>query len=114
MSNAHTKFGWISPKGLGGDSITDEWTEAITISPLLKKRWDNYRPVTLLNFEDKVFERLVFKYLYNHLIDNNILTSLQYGFMPVDSTVNQLTYLYNTICQALDQGKEVCAVCLFV
>ena len=30
--------------------------------------------------------------------------------MPGDSTVNQLTYLYNTICQALDQGKEVRAV----
>ena len=30
--------------------------------------------------------------------------------MPADSTVNQLTYLYNTICKALDQGKEVRAV----
>ena len=53
----------------------------------------NYRPITLLNSEDKVFERLVFKYLYNHLRDNNILTSLQSGFIPGDSTVNQLTYL---------------------
>ena len=43
-------------------------------------------------------------------MDNNILTSLQSGFMPGDSTVNQLTYLYNAICQALDQGKEVRAV----
>ena len=53
----------------------------------------NYRPITLLNSEDKVFERLVFKYLYNHLHDNNILTPLQSGFIPGDSTVNQLTYL---------------------
>ena len=30
--------------------------------------------------------------------------------MPDDSTVNQLTYLYNTFCQALDAGKEVRAV----
>ena len=29
------------------------------------------------------------------------------GFIPGDSTVNQLTYLYNTFCQALDVGKEV-------
>ena len=50
------------------------------------------------------------KYLYNHLIDNNILISLRSGFMSGGSTVNQLTYLYNTICQSLDQGKEVCAV----
>ena len=30
--------------------------------------------------------------------------------MPGDYTVNQLTYLYNTFCQALDSGKEVRAV----
>ena len=54
--------------------------------------------------------RLVFKHLYNHLRDNNILSSLQSGFIPGDSTVNQLTYLYNVFCQALDEGKEVRAV----
>ena len=53
-----------------------------------------------------MFERLVFKHLFNHFRDN-ILTSLQSGFIPGDSTVNQLTYLYNTFCCALDDGKEV-------
>ena len=67
----------------------------------------NYRPITLLNSEGKVFERLVFKYLYNHLHDNNILTPLQSGFIPGDSTVNQLTYLYDTFCHVLDSRKEV-------
>ena len=53
-----------------------------------------------------MFERLVFKYLFNHFRDNNILTSLQSGFIPGDSTVSQQTYLYNTFCSALDDGKE--------
>ena len=35
VSNSHTKFGWISANGLGGDSGTDERTEAIAISPTL-------------------------------------------------------------------------------
>ena len=70
----------------------------------------NYRPISLLNAESKVFERIVFKYLFYHLQDNNLLSSLQFGFMPGDSTVNQLTYLYNTFSQALDTGKEVRAV----
>ena len=39
-----------------------------------------------------------------------MLSSLQSGFIPGDSTVNQLTFLYNTFCQALDPGKEVRAV----
>ena len=67
----------------------------------------NYRPVSLLRTPEKSFERAVFKHFYNHLHNNNILTSLQSGFIPGDSTVNQLTYLYNTFCQALDSGKEV-------
>ena len=70
----------------------------------------NYRPISLLNSEDKVLERLVFKYLYNHLRDNNLLFSLQSGFLPGDSTVNQLSFLYNMFCQTLDSGKEVPAV----
>ena len=68
---------------------------------------NNYRPISLLNSEDKVFERLIFKHLYNHLRDNNVLSSLQSGFIQGDSTVNQLTFLYNTFCQTLDMDKEV-------
>ena len=70
----------------------------------------NYRPISLLHAEDKVFERLIFKYFFNQLQDNNLLSSLQSGFIPGDSTLNQLTFLYNTFCQALDAGKEVKAV----
>ena len=54
-----------------------------------------------------MFERLVFKHLYNHRHDNTLFSSLQAGFIPGDSTVNQLTFLYNTFCQALGVGKEV-------
>ena len=35
VSNSHTKFGWISSNGFGGDSVTDGQTEAIAISPSL-------------------------------------------------------------------------------
>ena len=36
----------------------------------------NYRPVSLLCTSEKVFERTVFKHIYNHFHDNNILNSL--------------------------------------
>ena len=64
----------------------------------------NYRPISLLSNLDKAFERLIFKYVYNHFLENNILTSFQSGFRRGDSTVNQLSYLCNTFCQALDAG----------
>ena len=67
----------------------------------------NYRPVSLLSCTSKLLERIVFKYVYNYLRDNNILTPHQSGFQPHDSTVNQLSYLYHMFCQALDLKKDV-------
>ena len=63
--------------------------------------------MSLLCTSEKVFEQAIFKHVFNHFRDNSILTSLQSGFIPADSTVNQLTYLYNAFSQALDFGKEV-------
>ena len=70
----------------------------------------NYRPISLLSCLEKVPERVIFKHLYNHFRDNDILSPLQSGFTPGDSTTNQLTFPYNTFCKALDSGKEVCVV----
>ncbi len=55
-------------------------------------------------------ERCIHMHLYKYITDNNILTPLQSGFVKGDSTINQLTYIYNDICKALDDGKEVRAV----
>ena len=70
----------------------------------------NYRPVSLLNSIEKIFERIIFKHIYNHLKDSSYFTPFQSGFMPVDFTVNQVTGLYNEICKALDDGMEFRAV----
>ena len=50
------------------------------------------------------------KYLFNFFRDNNVITAFQSGFVPGDSTVNQLIDIYNTFCKALDEGKEVRAI----
>ena len=95
--------------------VPDSFKQAY-VSPVHKggdpSEISNYRPISLLSNLDKAFERLVFKYVYIHFLENNILTSFQSGFRRVDSTVtcNQLSYLYNTFCQALDAGKEVRAI----
>ena len=67
----------------------------------------NYRPISLLNTMEKVFERIMFKHMFNFFRDTQFFTPSQSGFMPGDSTVNQLSYLYNTFCHALDNGLEV-------
>ena len=61
----------------------------------------NFRPISLLSNTNKVLERIVFKKLYNHFLENDILTPFQSGFIPGDSTVTQILFLYNTFCKAL-------------
>ena len=70
----------------------------------------NYRPISLLSCVCKVMEKCIFIKLYSHLSDNNLLTPFQSGFIPGDSTVNQLLDIYDIIISALDDGKEVRAV----
>ena len=49
----------------------------------------------------------MFKYVLNFFRDHQVITNLQSGFIPGNSTVNQLVDIYNTLCKTLDEGKEV-------
>ena len=90
--------------------MPSSWKEA-NVTVIFKKGDpslpSNYRPISLLNTMEKVFERLIFKHLFNHLRFNNFLSPVQSGFTPGDSTVNQLLSIYDTLCKSLDNGLEV-------
>ena len=49
-------------------------------------------------------------YVFNFLMDHEVLTRLQSGFISRDNTVNQLVDIYNSFCKALDECKEVRAI----
>ena len=89
------------------------WKEA-NVSPIHKENYpsdvSNYRPISLLSTVSKVFEKIVHKYLFNFFRDNNVITAFQSSFVPGDSTVNQLTDIYNIFCKALDEGNQVRAI----
>jgi len=86
------------------------WKKANVI-PLHKKGekdiLSNYRPISILSVVSKVFEKVIFKHVYNYLHSENFLTKHQSGFRPRDSTVNQLAYLYHTFSKALDDKLDV-------
>ena len=63
---------------------------------------------------EKVFERIIYKYVYNHLHMHRFFTLSQSGFIHGDSTVNQLTFLYDKICRALDNGLETRSVFFYI
>ena len=95
----------------------DAWKQA-NITPIHKKgskqAVSNYRPISLLPICGKIFERVVFKYLYNYFLSNNLITKKQSGFRPGDSTINQLLNLVDDIHKSFDHRKsyEVRAVFL--
>ena len=70
----------------------------------------NYRPISLISSVGKSSEKSIHKHVHNFVLANQMITPFLSGFMPGDSTVNQLTDMHNTFCQALDEGKEVCVV----
>ena len=70
----------------------------------------NYRPLTLLSQIGKTSERCVHKHMYNYVLENQILTPLQSGFVSGDSATYQLLHTYHTFRNAVDGGKEVRAL----
>ena len=54
----------------------------------------NYRPISLLSTAGKVLEKIVHRYVFNFLNTNHLISSLQSGFVPGDSTVYQLVDIY--------------------
>ena len=60
----------------------------------------------------KILEKIVFKYIYNHLSEHQLLTDKQSGYRPGHSTQLQLTYLTHNIYEALDSGHEFTAIFL--
>ena len=88
------------------------------VTPVFKKKdkqlISNYRPISLLPICSKIFEKLIFKNLYNYLISNNLITKNQSGFRPGDSTTNQLIDLVHQIHKSFDDDNclEVRAVFL--
>ena len=88
--------------------VPDKWKRAHVI-PLHKKNArdviDNYRPISLLSCTGKILERLIFKYVFNYFRDNFLISLSQSGFVPGDSTINQLVNIYHILCNALDKKK---------
>ena len=93
----------------------DQWKEA-NVTPVHKKNdkqiISNYRPISLLPVLAKVFERIIFKNLYNHLISNGLITKNQSGFRPGDSCTNQLLSFVHEIHTAFNKCLEVRSVYL--
>ena len=65
----------------------------------------NYRPISLLCIISKVFERIVFNKIYDH-IASFIICSEQYGFLRKRSTIQQLLVHLHSLIDSVSSGHQ--------
>ena len=72
----------------------------------------NYRPISVLPFFSKIFEKIISNHLLNFIDSNNILYDNQFGFRKNHSTTHVIITLVERVSKALDTGKIVVGVYL--
>ena len=79
------------------------------VLPLFKKGneklFNNYRPISLLPTISKVFEKVVFKQLYNYCESNGLIYKSQYGFREKHSTELACAEYVDKMLNELDKKK---------
>ena len=97
-------------KSLSICRFPEKWKMA-NVTPIFKSKdsniLSNYRPISLLSCLGKVFERCVFKYLFNYLREYKHISIYQSGFTPGDCTTNQLVSMYHEVCTALENQNDI-------
>ena len=96
-------------KSLSEGEIPNDFKTA-EVRPIFKKGnkncAGNYRPVSLTSIICKIMESFIKKALYEHLINNNILSQQQYGFVSGRSTITQLLVTLNEWLYNLDNDIQ--------
>ena len=77
-----------------------------------KFKISNYRPISILNYFSKFFERIMHTRLYSYLSRFSLISNSQYGFRKHHSTYMPLVILLSKITEALDQGKHTIGIFL--
>ena len=80
-----------------------------TILPILKKgdpkSVKNYRPISILPYISKIFEKSIYNRLLHFFSYNNLLSKHQFGFLPKNSTLdaiqNFIEHQYNSLNENL-------------
>jgi len=81
------------------------------VKPLFKKgektEFSNYHLISLLTSFSKIIEKIIYRRVYQHLTENNILVQEQFGFREKSSTDMANFALLNTVLLSLDKKHFV-------
>ena len=105
----------IFTKSLTEGTLPQNWKEG-NITQIFKKGLKhlpgNYRPVNLSSVACKMMEKLVRNEVMAHMTRNNLLSSLQHGFVHGRSCTTQLLEVLDKWTEAMEQGDSVDAIYL--
>ena len=71
---------------------------------------NNYRPISVLSFFSKIYEKVMANFFTNFLDANDLLYNSQFGFRHNHSTSHAIITLIEKKSRALDTGKIVCGI----
>ena len=81
------------------------------IIPIFKKDnpllCENYRPISLLPIFNKIFEKVIYKRMYDFAEQNKLIYERQFGFRARHSTNHALIGTTESITSQIDQGNYV-------
>ena len=96
------------------EGIFPDSLKAANIIPIYKKGMksdlNNYRPIALLNVFSKIMEKLMKKYIVDHIDLNNIISTSQYGFQKGKSTLDALLKFSELIHKNLDKSNNILSI----
>jgi hypothetical protein len=69
-----------------------------------KNKINNYRPISILPYFSKYFEKIMYRRIFDYFTRKNLLSKNQYGFRAGHSTFMALLEMQNKISEAIDNN----------
>ena len=95
--------------------IPEDWKKG-NISSIFKKGAkncaENYRPISLTSIVCKLMEKFIKQAIQDYLLENNLLSTKQHGFLSGRSTVTQLLRYLDECIEQINDGSVVDAIYL--
>ena len=105
----------IFKKSIDEGVVPEDWRTA-NVTPIFKKgskaSVGNYRPVSLTSVLCKVMEGILKDALMKHLLQNDIISASQHGFMQKKSCLTNLVEYLDVLTKLIDDGHSVDVVYL--
>ena len=77
-----------------------------------KTQPQNYRPISIISNISKIFEKVIYRRIYNFLESHKIISPTQFGFRKHHSTEHALIHCVDFVTKALEDNKHSLGVYL--